>query len=185
MFLEVKKFIKKKKKKGNSNQKFETSRGGAHPSSIAYVATIQSQYEQSPRYKYSDPAVVLMFKVYQTTDSIHVETATLPGNSSTNREWAGVCLSLSEYHYGMSREIERGRERLLITAYNATSFSVYRPRWVKLSANSQDQNHLFLKRRRKSPHDSCSYVTKRQIWNDLLWAEYCLVSVHLYSLNMH
>lgn len=84
MFLEVKKFIKKKK--GNSNQKFETSRGGAHSSSIAYVASIQSQYEQSPRYKYSDPAVVLMFKVYQTTDSIHVETATLPGNSSTNRE---------------------------------------------------------------------------------------------------
>lgn len=56
------------------------------PSALAYVASIQSQYEQSPRYKYSDPAVVLMSKVYQTTDSIHVETATLPGNSSTNRD---------------------------------------------------------------------------------------------------
>lgn len=53
---------------------------------LAYVASIQSQYEQFPRYKYSDPAVVLMSKVYQTTDSIHVETATLPGNSSTNRD---------------------------------------------------------------------------------------------------
>lgn len=101
------------------------------------VASIQSQYERSPRYKYSDPAVVLMSKVYQTTDSIHVETATLPGNSSTNRDRAGVCLSLSENHYGMLREKERergGRERLLITAYNATSLLVYRPLRVKLSA---------------------------------------------------
>lgn len=76
----------------------------AASSSFAYVASIQSRYEQSPHYKYSDPAVVLMSKVYQTTDSIHVETATLPGNSPTNRDRAVVCLSLSEYHYGMSRE---------------------------------------------------------------------------------
>lgn len=90
---------------------FEVSGRGADPSPPAYVASIQSQYEQSPRYKYSDPAVVLMSKVYQTTDSIHVETATLPGNSSTNRDRAGVCLSLSEYHYGMSRERARKSER--------------------------------------------------------------------------
>lgn len=103
-----------------------------------------------PCYKYSDPAVVLMSKVYQTTDSIHVETATLPGNSPTNRDGAGVCLSLSEYHYGMSRSREEGRERLLITAYNAASFSVHGPRRVKLSARSQDQkNHHFLTTRGK------------------------------------
>lgn len=45
---------------------------------LSCVASIQSQYELSRRYKYSDPAVVLMSKVYQTTDSIHVETAMLP-----------------------------------------------------------------------------------------------------------
>lgn len=45
---------------------------------LSRVASIQSQYEPSRHYKYSDPAVVLMSKVYQTTDSIHVETATLP-----------------------------------------------------------------------------------------------------------
>jgi len=97
-------------KKSKLKEIFEVSRTGTDPSPLAYVASIQSQYEQSPRYKYSDPAVVLMSKVYQTTDSIHVETATLPGNSSTNRDRAGVCLSLSEYHYGMSRERERVRE---------------------------------------------------------------------------
>lgn len=63
-----------------------------------------------PRYKYSDPAVVLMSKVYQTTDSMHVETATLPGNSLANQEQVSVCLSLSEDHYGMLRERERQRE---------------------------------------------------------------------------
>ena len=97
------------------------SQRGTAPSAPAYVGSIQSQYEQSPRYKYSDPAVVLMSKVYQTTDSIHVETATLPGNSSTNRDRAGVCLSLSEYHYGMSRErkSERGCLSLLIMQHHS------------------------------------------------------------------
>lgn len=133
-------------KKKKAKRKFWRGVRRKASSPLAYVASIQSQYEQSPCYKYSDPAVVLMSKVYQTTDSIHVETATLPGNSPTNRDRAGVCLSLSEYHYGMSREREREWERLLITAYNATSFSVYRPRWVKLSAHSQDQNHHFLKK---------------------------------------
>ena len=90
--------------------------GGPHSTTpvppLAHVCfAIQSQYELWLRYKYSDPAVVLMSKVYQTTDSIHVETVTLPGNSSTNRDRAGVCLSLSEYHYGMSSERERKSER--------------------------------------------------------------------------
>lgn len=102
--IKVYQFTHKRKLKENE----EVSRVGAALSSLAYGASIQSQYEQSPRYKYSDPAVVLMSKVYQTTDSIHVETATLPGNSSTNRDRVSVCRSLSEYHYGMSRE--RGRE---------------------------------------------------------------------------
>lgn len=104
-------------------ENLEVSWTGTAPSPLAYVAAIQSQYEQSPRYKYSDPAVVLMSKVYQTTDSIHVETATLPGNSSTNRDWAGVCLSLSEYHYGMSgeraRKSERGCLSLLIMQHHS------------------------------------------------------------------
>lgn len=136
-------------------------------SSCVCSLSIPSQYEQSPRYKYSDPAVVLMSKVYQTTDSIHVETATLPGNSSTNRglSGAGVCLSLSEDHYGMSRERERGRVRLLIIAFNATSFSVYRPCWVKCL----DQNRLFFSFSLlfffffKSSYDSHSYITNRQL----------------------
>lgn len=114
---------------------------------LANVASIQSQYEQSRRYKYSDPAVVLMSKVYQTTDSIHVETATLPGNNSTNGDRAGVCLSLSVSLWDVERECER--VRLLITAHNATSFSVYRPHWVKLSVHSQDQNHCFFKKKEK------------------------------------
>lgn len=52
--------------------------------------------------------------------------------------------------------------------------------WIK--------NHLFFsflkKKKKKSFYDSHSYITNRQLWNDLLWAEYCLVSFHLYSLNM-
>lgn len=98
-------------KKKKAKRKFWRGVRRKASSPLAYVASIQPQYEQSPCYKYSDPAVVLMSKVYQTTDSIHVETATLPGNSPTNRDRAGVCLSLSEYHYGMSREREREWER--------------------------------------------------------------------------
>lgn len=60
----------------------------------------------------------------------------------TERLSAWVCLSIIMG----CREREREWERLLTSAYNATSFSVYRPRWVKLSAHSQDQNHHFLKK---------------------------------------
>lgn len=81
-------------KKGRRRKRMRTSHTGRTSSSLAYVAAIQFPHEQSPCYKYSDPAVVLMSKVYQTTDSIHVEKATLPGNSPTNRDRAGVCLSI-------------------------------------------------------------------------------------------
>lgn len=126
-----------------SKEKRGGGRGGVQEEllSLAYVAAIQSPHEQSPSYKYSDPAVVLMSKVYQTTDSIHVEKATLPGNSPTNRDRAGVCLSII---MGW-RERERQRQRK--TAYH---HSVYRPHWAKSSAHSQDQNHRLFKKEKNT-----------------------------------
>lgn len=67
----------------------------------------------------------------------------------TERVSAWDCLSIIMGCREREREREKEWERLLITAYNATSFSVYRPRWVKLSAHSQDQNHLFFRREKK------------------------------------
>lgn len=100
----------------------------------------------------------------------------------TERVSAWVCLSI--IMGCRERKREKEWERLLITAYNATSLPLYRPRWVKLSAHSQDQNPQ-LSWGKKIKMDSLSYVTNRQLWNDMLWAECCLVSFHLYSLNMH
>lgn len=146
---------------------------GRTSSSLAYVAAIQSPHEQSPSYKYSDPAVVLMSKVYQTTDSIHVEKATLLGNSPTNRDRAGVCLSII---MGW-RERARGSERE--TAYHHS---------LCIAPTEQSRLHIVrikiivsLKKKNTLIH---SYVINRQI-NDLLWAEYRLVSFRLCSLSMH
>lgn len=106
-----------------------------------------------------------MSKVYQTTDSIHVETATLPGNSPTNRDGAArLPPSLSEYHYGMSRRASeraggrgRGRDEGEVAssqAHNATSFCARaEPAGRKLSARSSDPNHHFLTTRKEGRQD--------------------------------
>lgn len=102
----------------------------------------------------------------------------------TERVSAWVCLSIimgcREREKERERKSKRGCLSLLIMQHH--SLCIDPAGWSCLHIV---RIKIIFSLKKKSPNDSHSYVTNRQLWNDLLWAEYCLVSFHLYSLNMH